>query len=435
MRPVIAAHFWLKFLGTTGFIFVFFSAYLFLLKNPVHPVTVIPATILDRIIGVEPLTLPVYLSLWVYLSLPPMLMATRQEIIEYGVWIGSLCLVALTIFYFWPTAVPPANIDWDLYPGMSFLKGVDASGNACPSLHVATATFSFLWLRQRLPALGLGRGTRLLSASWFAAIVYSTMATKQHMALDVIAGIALALAFAWAFQKTRQPRREVPDGQTNERTNREMISIRNLLIAVAAAIYLGLDYIATTSHHPPLAMIILGLAPLCALALATAWKSKARLPLLLLCIAGALWIAMNLEALRDHAAWIYFIQHAGAMTILGIIFGSTLGRSHASALCSRIASFIVPEPLDADYLRYTWQVTLAWTIYFAISAALSVLLFFFAPIKAWSIFANLLTPLSLGAMFVAEYLIRLRVQPDGPRVSVIATIQAFREYSQHQSSQ
>lgn len=214
-----------------------------------------------------------------------------------------------------------------------------------------------------------------------------------------------------------------------------MISIRNILIAAAGALYLAIGYVATTAPHPPLFTVLLGLAPLCALALTTAWKSKTRLPLLLLCIAGTLAIAMNLGALRDHAAWIYFIQHAGAMTLLGITFGSTLGSSHASALCSRIASFIVVESLDADYLCYTWKVTLAWTIYFAISAALSVLLFFFAPIEAWSIFANLLTPLSLGAMFVVEYLIRLRLLPDGPRVSVTATIQAYREYSQRQNSQ
>jgi uncharacterized membrane protein len=213
-----------------------------------------------------------------------------------------------------------------------------------------------------------------------------------------------------------------------------MISIRNILFAIAGAAYLGIGYIATTAHHPPLATIFLGLAPLCALALATAWKSKVRLPLLLLCIAGAVAIAMNLEALRAHAAWIYFIQHAGAMTILGITFGSTLGNTHAAALCSRIASFIVTEPLDRNYLCYTWKVTLAWTIYFAISATLSVLLFFFAPIEAWSIFANLLTPLSLGIMFVVEYVIRLRALPDGPHVSIAATIQAYREYAQHRNS-
>lgn len=205
---IVTTRFWFKCFGTMGFTFVFFSAYIFLLKNPAHPVTVIPSTALDRLIGIEPLALPVYLSLWVYVSLPPMLMTTRHEIIEYGMWIGGLCLTALTIFYFWPSAVPPANIDWARYPGMAFLKGIDASGNACPSLHAATATFSFIWLSRRLSSMELGPGLRMFNACWCAAIVYSTMATKQHMALDVVAGIGLALVFAWAFNKVRQPRSE-----------------------------------------------------------------------------------------------------------------------------------------------------------------------------------------------------------------------------------
>lgn len=204
VRSVAMTHFWFKCFGTTGFTFVFFSAYIFLLKNPVYPVTTVPMTELDRIIGAEPLALPIYLTLWVYVSLPPMLMTTRREIIEYGVWIGSLCIAALSIFYFFPSAVPPANIDWSLYPGMTFLKGIDASGNACPSLHVATATFSFFWLHRHLPSTGLGKSVQIFNACWCFAIIYSTMATKQHMAVDVIAGIGLAIIFAYAIklQKT-----------------------------------------------------------------------------------------------------------------------------------------------------------------------------------------------------------------------------------------
>ena len=59
-----------------------------------------------------------------------MLMRTQRAIVEYGAWIGGLCLLGLAIFYFFPNAAPPANIDWAQYPGMEFLKKVDAAGNA-----------------------------------------------------------------------------------------------------------------------------------------------------------------------------------------------------------------------------------------------------------------------------------------------------------------
>ncbi len=200
MLATATTHFWFKWFGTTGFILTFFMAYFYLLKNPAFPVTIMPVTVVDRLVGFEPWALPFYLSLWVYVSLPPMLMLTRREIIEYGVWIGSMCMVALAIFYFWPSAVPPANIDWAKYPGVEFLKGVDAAGNAWPSLHVATAVFSAFWLHWRLSTVGLGRGSRLFSACWCVAIVYSTMATKQHVAVDVVAGVALGGMVAWFFQ-------------------------------------------------------------------------------------------------------------------------------------------------------------------------------------------------------------------------------------------
>ncbi|MDH4284337.1 MAG: hypothetical protein OEV35_03375 [Gallionellaceae bacterium] len=213
-----------------------------------------------------------------------------------------------------------------------------------------------------------------------------------------------------------------------------MISARNLLVVACGALYLGIGYAATISSHPPMAAVLVGLAPFGAAAVAASWKAKARWPLLLLCAACMVAIAMNLSYLRNHIAWLYFIQHVGAMIFLGITFGSTLGRGHHAALCSRIASFIIPEPLDAAYFHYTWKVTFAWTIYFAASAAISILLFFLAPIEAWSFFANVLTPVFLGAMFVVEYLVRQRLMPGAPSISIIATIQAYRGFDHRQDT-
>lgn len=201
------------------------------------------------------------------------------------------------------------------------------------------------------------------------------------------------------------------------------------LVATAGAAYLGLGYLATVSEHPPILVLIVGIVPVGAAVLVTAWNSRVRRLSLLLCAACALTIILNLDRLRDHVAWLYFLQHVGAMTILGATFGSTLACGHEGALCSRIASLLSRAHLDLDYLHYTWKVTLAWTVYFVVSAMLSVLLFFFGPIEAWSLFANVLTPLLIGAMFAGEYLIRLRVMPDRTHFNIAETIQAYREYS------
>ena len=191
-----------------GFVATFFAAYIYLLKNPAYPVTVMPAIWIDRFVSFHPLALPIYVTLWVYVSLPVSLMQTRSEIVEFGLWMGAVCLAAIAVFYGWPSAVPPANIDWSAYPGMAFLKGVDAAGNACPSLHVATAVFSGIWLNRQLPSIGTGRTARNANFVWCVLIVYSTLATKQHVAVDAIAGVLLGGMFAVASASATKWRRQ-----------------------------------------------------------------------------------------------------------------------------------------------------------------------------------------------------------------------------------
>lgn len=193
----VPTHFFLKGSGTTVFIAVFFAAYFYLLKHPARAVTLMPVTWLDDAVGIEPLALLFYLSLWVYVSLPPVFLASRRELFRYGLAIGGTCVTGLAVFYFWPTAVPPPDIDWARYPDLLFLKNLDAAGNACPSLHVATALFSGIWLHHLLKQFSAPAWPIFVNWTWCIGIVYSTMATRQHLAVDVGAGIVLGLAGAW----------------------------------------------------------------------------------------------------------------------------------------------------------------------------------------------------------------------------------------------
>ena len=191
MAAVIPRHIALKAIGTMVFIAVFFGAYFYLLKNPAFPTTTMPFTPLDRLIGFYPPAMPLYISLWVYVSLPPLLLATRGELYRYGLAMAGTCLAGLSIFYFWPTAVPLADVDWTAHRGVDFLKNIDASGNACPSLHVATALFSGLWLHHLLRRFSGPHWLLALNWLWCIGIVYSTLATRQHVAIDVAGGLAL----------------------------------------------------------------------------------------------------------------------------------------------------------------------------------------------------------------------------------------------------
>ena len=185
-----------KMLGTTVGMTVFFIAYFWVLSHPQHPVTTMPLTAVDHAISFRPEALPLYLSLWFYVSLAPALLIDRREIASYCLAAVGLSGIGLGIFLFWPTAVPMANVDWSQHPGFAFLKSADAAGNACPSLHVAFAVFTAVWLERILRQLGAGRFIHRLNWLWCLGILYSTIATRQHVALDVVAGAILGLSVA-----------------------------------------------------------------------------------------------------------------------------------------------------------------------------------------------------------------------------------------------
>lgn len=206
MAAVVPRHAALKACGTMVFIAVFLGAYFYLLKNPAFPTMVMPLTALDGLIGFYPLAMPLYVSLWAYVSLPPLLLATRGELFAYVLAMAVTCGAGLIIFYFWPTVVPAPDIDWALHPGVDFLKNIDAAGNACPSLHVATAVFSGVWLHHLLRRFGAPGWMLILNWAWCAGIVYSTLATRQHVAIDVAGGVLLGGLAAWLSLRRRQQR-------------------------------------------------------------------------------------------------------------------------------------------------------------------------------------------------------------------------------------
>jgi membrane-associated phospholipid phosphatase len=189
--------FWLKVLGTTLWTTVFFIGYFHLLRHPAYPITVMPLTWLDALVPFQPTMLVPYLSLWLYIGVAPGLQRGFWQLLVYGLWMTALLLAGLMIFYFWPTAVPALAIDRSGFPGFAMLEGVDASGNACPSMHVAASVFTAVRVHAVLREIGAPLALRLLNLVWVLLIAWSTIAVRQHVALDVLGGVILGLAFAW----------------------------------------------------------------------------------------------------------------------------------------------------------------------------------------------------------------------------------------------
>ena len=174
----------------------FFVVYFWLLNHARSPMTTVPRIFIDRMIGFVPEAWPLYISLWVYVPLAPALLLDRREMKLYALSTLVLSALGFAVFIYYPTTISTSAIDWSKHPSISFLKSVDASGNAFPSMHVAFAVFSAYWFARYLPRMGAPLVVRAANWIWCAGIVYSTVAIRQHVALDAVAGAVLGYAVA-----------------------------------------------------------------------------------------------------------------------------------------------------------------------------------------------------------------------------------------------
>jgi membrane-associated phospholipid phosphatase len=196
---------WLKIAGVCAFMWLFFTGYFHVMRNPAYPVVTLPLTALDHAIPFVPQALVVYLSLWFYVGIPAGLAATLRTAVLYGAWTAGLCVSGLTLFFFWPTAIPRMPIDLADHPAFAVLQGVDAAGNACPSLHVASAVFAAAWIGRILREVQAPPALQVVNLAWCLAIAWSTVAVRQHVTLDVLGGFVLGACFAWLSRLGRSP--------------------------------------------------------------------------------------------------------------------------------------------------------------------------------------------------------------------------------------
>ena len=170
---------------------------------------------------------------------------------------------------------------------------------------------------------------------------------------------------------------------------------------------------------------LLSLVPLAFLLLWLARRSSRPLAGLALAVAAlAAWLAF--PALKAHFPSLFFVEHAGGQLVLAFLFGSTLVGARVP-LVTRFA-LLIHGALPPGVERYTRKVTIAWTAFFLVLFTLSCALYLGGFLAAWSLLANILTPLLVCAMFAVEYVVRYRLFPDWERVSVLGGIQAFSRH-------
>ena len=152
----------------------------------------VPAIWLDRAVPLLPSWALVYGAVYLFLILLPVFVVRQDDLVRRTVFAYLLIWITAYVFFvIYPTAAPrPARVVGEGFGvwGLRALYSSDPPYNCFPSLHVAHSLVS---------ALASSRVHRTLGrmAIAFAMVVaLSTLFTKQHYIVDVVAGILLAYA-------------------------------------------------------------------------------------------------------------------------------------------------------------------------------------------------------------------------------------------------
>lgn len=194
---------------------------------------------------------------------------------------------------------------------------------------------------------------------------------------------------------------------------------RLVLILVAGLAYAGLSHWMMLYHatapwalaalFAPLWLAVLGLG-----ASRFGWSGA-----LLALIAGGALIYVISHGEAGNPNRLYVLQHVGINAVLCAWFASTL-RPGRLSLIGEFAQRV--HPLSDDMRTYSAKVTAVWVGYFALMALVSVAIYLTLSFSAWSLLANVLTPLCVVALFVGEHFMRYRLHPEFERSRLVDVV-------------
>lgn len=165
---------------------------------------VLPELALDRLVPFSPVWTGAYLSVCALVFLAIVAPGDRNELRIFVRGVTALCVTSFAVFLVFPTEVARHGLIDAPSDGLySFVVGVDTPRNAFPSLHAGLTTFSLTLLAHIWRP---GTALRIAGVLWGVAILYGTLATKQHVVIDILAGGLLGVAaLLWAARRARAP--------------------------------------------------------------------------------------------------------------------------------------------------------------------------------------------------------------------------------------
>jgi membrane-associated phospholipid phosphatase len=180
MALIIAVYLWISL------------PYFILQRFSLFPIITLKPGPLDRLIPFNDDTIWLYFSFYLLIPIAPLLMVNGPQLRRYAVGIGLIGLVSHLVFLLYPTAIVRPSVEGANWV-YRLMVTIDRPLNAWPSLHASVAIFSVLSCEQPLGQNRRNWLWRGLLWLWVLAILYATLATKQHVLIDLVGGGLLAV--------------------------------------------------------------------------------------------------------------------------------------------------------------------------------------------------------------------------------------------------
>ncbi len=196
-----------------------------------------PETALDRLIPFAPAWEHIYVSLWVFMVLPHVVIRHEGYLRRWVLAFGVTQLVAAALFVALPVRMMrPEGFALDSFGAWitALNYGIDEPSNAFPSLHVANAVLA------ALVALRVDRAVGSIALVVAALVAVSTFFVKQHYVIDVAGGLVLAGAVYLGIVRPYDLEAVAEDERRLSRAaSLGLVAVHGVAVAGAFALYLS----------------------------------------------------------------------------------------------------------------------------------------------------------------------------------------------------
>ncbi|EKD26396.1 MAG: phosphoesterase PA-phosphatase related protein [uncultured bacterium] len=179
-----------------GFILTFYVCFMysFIQHNPIFSVKMMNTSFVDNIIPFIPNSVYLYESILLLMPIAPWLMTSKDELKNYTLGIFLISGMCFLIFFLYPTSIfRPSNIYDSNFLYFILIK-MDNQLNAFPSLHAALAIFHGACCSSLFRKYTGCKKYLWLIWFWIFGIMISTLLTKQHIFIDIVAGSLIGLS-------------------------------------------------------------------------------------------------------------------------------------------------------------------------------------------------------------------------------------------------